>query len=85
MSAQHIPKIRKVLASHPFGASAHEIARVMDVPVEVIADELARMVERREVAQNGSVWRLVRSGVTLPSFRAMETLEAMQNVARGMA
>jgi len=38
MSAQHIPKIRSVLAGRPFGASAHEIARVMDVPVEVIAE-----------------------------------------------
>lgn len=84
MSAQHIPKIRAALARYPFGASTHEIARVMDVPAEVIGEELNRMIERRDVTQSGSVWRLIRAGVTPPIFRAMETLEAMQMAARSI-
>jgi hypothetical protein len=83
MSAQHIPKIRSLLAERPFGASAIEIARVMDAPVEVIENELARMVERGEVEQSGRTWRLNVAGTTPPIFRAMETLEAMQLAARG--
>jgi hypothetical protein len=84
MSAQHIPKIRSLLAERPFGASANEIARVMDAPVEVIVEELNRLVELGEVKQNGAVWRLNRQDTTPPIFRAMETLEAMQSLARGI-
>jgi len=83
MSHHYIPKIRELLAGRPLGASADELARVMDVKLETIGEALLRMVERREVTQTGSVWRLNRSDVTPPIFRAMETLEAMQVAARG--
>ena len=89
MIPSHLPIITEYLRSHPDGASAREIAEMLDCMPDSAA-RLMNTLERQGVvmriadgARDGR-WKLVVP-VTPPIFRAAETLEAMQNAARNLA
>jgi DNA-binding IclR family transcriptional regulator len=79
--------IAEYLRQHPSGATAMELARHLDTSGDSAVQSLERLLSRDLVkivagSRMSAVWTLVANEPTPPIFRAMETLQAMQEAAR---
>lgn len=90
MPSPNMPKITAILAGLPQGATGAEIASHLETTHDSATQSLMRLLMRGLVERAGgtnkvdATWTLAAaaSSNTPPIFRAMETLAAMQGVAR---
>jgi hypothetical protein len=88
MSRQLKPRIVEFFADQPHGATVWEIAEALGSSNDTTVQALRRMAERGEAVMVMDSALLPHTVWTLPPhstpqiFRAMETLQAMQNAAR---
>lgn len=90
MSAPNGNIIIDFLRAHPLGASTHEIARFLETSEKSAEQSMGRLLDRGSVlrgegARLTAPWTLANTEITPPIFKAVETLVAMQEVARGRA
>lgn len=90
MSSPNGNIIVEFLRNHPLGASTREIARFLNTTDESAIQSMNLLCDRGSVlrgegARLDAPWTLANTEITPPIFKAVETLVAMQEVARGRA